>query len=271
MPADRVSAKLGFVESQGVMLDEIIASTRRRIAELKEREARDRRSPRTARGFGSVLGKPGLGVIGEVKRRSPSRGVLAAGLDAVEQARIYQHAGAAAVSVLTEPDHFGGSNEDLTMVSEAVDIPVLRKDFTLDPSQVWEAARIGADAVLLIVAILDDRQLSELLDAAARAGLAALVEVHNDREARRAMAAGARIVGVNNRDLRDFNVDLATSVRLAPLLSDVEVRIAESGIHTPAQAARMAEAGYDAVLVGEALVLASSPADLVTRMRGVTP
>lgn len=253
------------------MLDEIIASTNGRIAELRERVGRDRSSPRTARGLGSALGKAGLGVIGEVKRRSPSRGVLAAGLDAVEQARIYQRAGAAAVSVLTEPDHFGGSNQDLTMVAEAVDIPVLRKDFTLDPCQVWEAARIGADAVLLIVAILDDRRLAELLEETARAGLEALVEVHNAREARRALAAGARIVGVNNRDLRDFNVDLATSVRLAPLLAEVEVRIAESGIHTPAQAARMAEAGYHAVLVGEALVLAPSPADLVTRMRRLTP
>ncbi|MCQ3802652.1 MAG: indole-3-glycerol phosphate synthase TrpC [bacterium] len=253
------------------MLDEIIASTQRRIAELKEREGVDPQSPRTARGLASALGEPGLGVIGEVKRRSPSRGVLAAGLDAVEQARIYQQAGASAVSVLTEPDHFGGSNRDLTMVAEAVDIPVLRKDFTLDAAQVWEAARIGADAVLLIVAILDDSRLVELLEASAEAGLAALVEVHNAAEARRAITAGARIVGVNNRDLRDFNVDLATSVRLAPLLGDVEVRIAESGIHTPAQAAQMAEAGYDAVLVGEALVLARSPGDLVSRMRGVTP
>lgn len=251
------------------MLDEIIASTRRRIAELKERAGKDRQTPRAARGFGTALGRSGLGVIGEVKRRSPSRGVLASGLDAVQQARIYQQAGAAAVSVLTEPDHFGGSNQDLTMVAEAVDIPVLRKDFTLDPDQIWEAARIGADAVLLIVAILDDRRLSQLLEVAARAGLAALVEVHDDKEARRAKAVGARIVGVNNRDLRSFNVDLETSVRLAPLLAEAEVRIAESGIHTPAQAAQMADAGYDAILVGEALVRASDPADLVSRMRGV--
>lgn len=251
------------------MLDEIIASTRRRIAELKERAGKDRQTPRAARGFGTALGRSGLGVIGEVKRRSPSRGVLASGLDAVQQARIYQQAGAAAVSVLTEPDHFGGSNQDLTMVAEAVDIPVLRKDFTLDPDQIWEAARIGADAVLLIVAILDDRRLSQLLEVAARAGLAALVEVHDDKEARRAKAVGARIVGVNNRDLRSFNVDLETSVRLAPLLAEAEVRIAESGIHTPVQAAQMADAGYDAILVGEALVRASDPADLVSRMRGV--
>ena len=251
------------------MLDEIISSTHRRITELKDRGGADRVRREVTGRFETALGRPGLGVIGEVKRRSPSRGVLAAGLDPVRQARVYEQAGAAAVSVLTEPDHFGGSNEDLMKVAEAVDIPVLRKDFTLDPAQVWEAARIGADAVLLIVAILDDRSLADLLETAARAGLAALVEVHNAGEARRAMSAGARIVGVNNRDLRDFTVDLGTSVRLAPLLEEAVVRIAESGIHSPAQAGRMAGAGYDAILVGEALVRADDPGQLVARMRGV--
>ena len=208
-------------------------------------------------------------MIGEVKRRSPSRGVLAAGLDPWRQARIYEQAGAAAVSVLTEPEHFGGSNHDLSTVAEAVGIPVLRKDFILDPAQVWESARIGADAVLLIVAILDDRQLGQLLEETARAaaGLAALVEVHNPGEARRALGAGARIVGVNNRDLRDFTVDLGTARQLAPLLSEAAVRVAESGIHTPAQAAEMAQVGYDAILVGEALVKAPRPAELVSQMR----
>ncbi len=249
------------------MLDEIISSTHRRITVLKDRGGED--SPRrgvTGR-FETALARPGLAVIGEIKRRSPSRGVLAEGLDPVRQARIYEGAGAAAVSVLTEPDHFGGSNHDLTRVAEAVGIPVLRKDFTLDPAQVWEAAGIGADAVLLIVAILDDRRLGELLEVSAEAGLAALVEVHNAQEARRAVRAGAGIVGVNNRDLRNFTVDLGTSLHLAPMLADAKIRIAESGIHTPAQAAEMAAAGFDAVLVGEALVRARSPGDLVSQMR----
>ncbi len=251
------------------MLDDIVSSTRGRIDRLGAQSQDCARIPAVARDFGAALAAPGLGVIGEVKRRSPSRGVLAAGLDPVRQALIYQEAGAAAVSVLTEPEHFGGSNQDLSRVTGAVEIPVLRKDFILDPSQVWESVRIGADAVLLIVAILGDRRLAELVAVTARAGLAALVEVHNAREARRAIRAGARIVGVNNRDLRDFTVNLGTALSLAPLLKKAEVRVAESGIHTPSQAAEMAGAGYDAVLVGEALVRSGRPGDLVSRMRGV--
>ena len=250
-----------------VMLEEILASTRRRIAGLRDHVEGHDQPATSPRDFETALGATGLAVIGEVKRRSPSRGVLAAGLDPVRQARIYEQAGAAAVSVLTEPEHFGGSNHDLSTVAEAVGIPVLRKDFILDPAQVWESARIGADAVLLIVAILDDRQLGQLLEETARAGLAALVEVHNPGEARRALGAGARIVGVNNRDLRDFTVDLGTARQLAPLLSEAAVRVAESGIHTPAQAAEMAQVGYDAILVGEALVKAPRPAELVSQMR----
>lgn len=247
------------------MLDDIVAATRRRIAQL---EPGDGESSAGVRDFGAALAMPGLGVIGEIKRRSPSRGVLASGLDPVRQARIYQQAGAAAVSVLTEPDYFGGSNQDLSKVAQAVGIPVLRKDFILEPSQVWESARIGADAILLIVAILSDGRLAELLEVTGRAGLSALVEVHNAEEAERAMAAGARIVGVNNRDLRDFTVDLGTARKLAPALEGVEVRVAESGIHTPADAAQMGAAGYHAVLVGEALVRAEHPGDLVARMQG---
>ena len=251
-----------------MMLDGILSSTRRRIAQLSvESQPLDPASG-AVRDLASALAAPGLGVIGEVKRRSPSRGALATGLDPVRQALIYQQAGAAAVSVLTEPEHFGGSNQDLRSVTDAVGIPVLRKDFILDPSQVWESARIGADALLLIVAILDDRRLAELLEVTARAGLAALVEVHSAEEACRAVEAGAQIVGVNNRDLRNFTVDLGTALSLAPFLTDVEASVAESGISTPAHATRMAEAGYDAILVGEALVRSPDPGGLVSAMRG---
>ncbi len=251
-----------------MMLDEILSSTCRRIAGLTEPPEGDSTARRPPRALDIALGGAGLAVIGEVKRRSPSRGVLAEGLDPVRQARVYEQAGAAAVSVLTEPEYFSGSNQDLTRVAEAVGIPVIRKDFILDAAQVWESLRIGADAVLLIVAVLDDDQLKELLKTTDQAGLAALVEVHNPEEAQRAIEAGAQVIGVNNRDLRDFTVDLGTARRVAPYLSGASVRVAESGIHTPVQAAEMAEAGYDAVLVGEALVRSPNPGELVSKMRG---
>ena len=250
------------------MLDEILSSTRRRIARLREQPHADFSARGPVRAFDAALAGQGLAVIGEVKRKSPSRGVLAEGLDPVRQARIYEQAGAAAISVLTEPEHFSGSNRDLSAVAQAVSVPVIRKDFILDPAQVWESRHIGADALLLIVAVLGDEQLKGLLVETARAGMVALVEVHHPEEAERAIGAGARVVGVNNRDLRDFTVDLGTARRVAPYLSRASVKVAESGIHTPSQAAEMAEAGYDAVLVGEALVRARHPGELVSQLRG---
>jgi indole-3-glycerol phosphate synthase len=208
-----------------------------------------------------------MSVIAEVKRRSPSRGDLAPDLDPAIQAGRYAAGGAAAISVLTEPEFFGGSAGDLTTVVRKTGIPVLRKDFILDESQIWEARSWGASAVLLIVAALDDAQLTDLIGSAAEVGLDALVEVHDTEEARRAVDAGAEIVGVNNRDLRDFSVDLATAEKVAPLLADVEVTVAESGIFVGADAKRMAAAGYDAVLVGEALVKAEDPAALIEELR----
>lgn len=212
--------------------------------------------------------RPGLSVIAEVKRRSPSKGDLALGLDPATQAELYSAGGAAAVSVLTEPGFFGGSNDDLVAVREACPLPVLRKDFTVSAAQVWEARAIGADAVLLIVAALTDDELLRFLGEAADAGLAALVEVHTGAEAERALAAGATLIGVNNRDLATFTVDLGTAERVAPLLDGV-VRVAESGIGDPQDAARMARAGYDAVLVGESLVRSEDPAGFIGRLREV--
>jgi indole-3-glycerol phosphate synthase len=172
------------------------------------------------------------------------------------------------ISVLTERDHFGGSPEDLGTVRTVVPSPILRKDFILHPAQVWESAAIGADMVLLIVAALEDSQLRELLAEAEAAGLAALVEVHDEEEAERALNNGAAVVGVNNRDLRTFAVDLATAERIAPLLESAVVRIAESGIFSGAEARRMEAAGYDAVLVGESLVRARDPIALLSELRG---
>ncbi|NNC91160.1 MAG: indole-3-glycerol phosphate synthase TrpC [Acidimicrobiia bacterium] len=255
------------------MLDDIIAATRRRVRTLDQAALRhlalDRAPRRAPRSFESALTRPGVNVIAEVKRRSPSRGALAPDLDPVTQAAAYAAGGAAAISVLTEPEFFSGSLEDLEAVTRSVEIPVLRKDFIIDVAQVWESKLAGADALLLIVAALEDDLLARLLQETEDAGLEALVEVHTGEEADRATSAGARIVGVNNRDLATFTVDLATAESLAGRVGAAAARVAESGIHTGADAARMSAAGYTAVLVGEALVRADDPAALVAELRSV--
>ncbi|CAN5849172.1 indole-3-glycerol phosphate synthase TrpC [soil metagenome] len=254
-----------------MMLDEIVAATRARLPGLHRRADAVRAAAGSAGphpSFAEALRAEGLSVVAEVKRRSPSRGDLAPDLDPFVQAGAYATGGAAAISVLTETDYFAGSMADLKAVAGAVPVPVLRKDFIVDPLQVWEAAAGGAAAVLLITAVLDDAELSSLIAEAGRADLDALVEVHTEAEAHRAMAAGARVVGVNNRDLDDFSVDLTTAERIAPLIVDAAVTVAESGVFTGLDAARMGAAGYDAVLVGEALVVADDPAGLVAELRG---
>lgn len=248
------------------MLDKIVAAVHGRLPEVISQTDAHRAAARVSdRGFAAALSAPGISVIAEVKRRSPSRGTLNAGLDPARQAAIYEQGGAAAISVLTEQDHFGGSPADLEAVRLSTALPVLRKDFIVHPSQIWESAGMGADAVLLIVAILDDRTLGGLLAEAHEARLPALVEVHSAEEAARAVAAGAGIIGVNNRDLTTFEVDLATAERLASRIEGPSIRVAESGIHTPADVRRMAQAGYDAVLVGESLVRSADPAALIGR------
>ncbi len=250
------------------MLNEILAATRTQIDELDVDELRSRAGEAApSRSLSGRLAENGLSVIAEVKRRSPSRGDLAPQLDPVAQAGLYAAGGAAAVSVLTNEEFFGGSLADLTAVRRTVDVPVLRKDFVIDSAQIWESRAAGADAVLLIVAALSDEQLEVLVAEATDAGLEALVEVHNETELERALAAGAGLVGVNNRDLTTFTVDLRVAERLAPLLRDRVLMVAESGISEPAQAAAMAAVGYDAILVGEALVLAPDPAELVASLR----
>lgn len=252
------------------MLDQILADAKVRSdatvgrgAEFAELAA----AAGSARGFARALSGPGLSVIAEVKRRSPSRGVLAAGLDAVAQARAYEAAGATAISVLTEPLHFGGSLDDLVAVREAVAIPVLRKDFLLEPEQLWEARAAGADAALLIVAVLDDWHLERMLATAREAGVDALVEIHNTEEAERAIASGATLIGVNNRDLATFATTLTTAETLAASICRKGiVAVAESGIHGSEDAERMASAGYQAILVGEALVIADDPAATLSRL-----
>ena len=218
------------------------------------------------RDFAGALRAPGLGVIAEVKRRSPSAGALAAGADAGATARRYAEAGAAAISVLTEPDHFGGALDDLEIVRDAQTAPVLRKDFVVDPYQLVEARAAGADAVLLIVAAVGEA-LPDYLGHTAEAGLDALVEVHDEAELRVALDAGAPIVGVNNRNLTDLGVDLAVCERLLPQIPPAVVKVAESGISAGADAARMRAAGADAVLVGTSLMTAENPGALIAGFR----
>lgn len=222
-----------------------------------------------ARDFAAALASPGISVIAEFKRASPSRGIINAGMEPSERAKEFEKGGAAAMSVLTERDHFMGSPGDLETTRAVTSLPALRKDFTLHPAHIWEARTIGADAVLLIVAILDDELLEQLLATAAEAGLAALVEVHSPEEATRAVSAGATLVGVNNRNLRTFEVDLATAEKISPLLDEVDVRVAESGIKGPPDAARLVDAGYDALLVGEYLSRSPDPAEAIAGLRAM--
>ncbi|MDJ0962453.1 MAG: indole-3-glycerol phosphate synthase TrpC [Acidimicrobiia bacterium] len=252
------------------MLDAIVQSARDRAAALapqsNELVARARDAA-PARPFASALTGPSLRVIAEIKRRSPSAGPIAPDVEPATQALQYVAGGAAAISVLTEPDFFDGSLADLRAVRSTVEVPVLRKDFTVHPDQVWEARAAGADAVLVILAILIDDEVTALLETAHSAGVAALVEAHTIAEVERALVHGAEIVGVNNRDLTTFVTDLATAEQAAGYLSDVAVTVAESGVSSPAGAARMAAAGYDAILVGEAAVSADDPAAFVASLQ----
>lgn len=253
------------------MLDQILSATKVRISRLRHDanviEDAARSMPAT-RDLRAALGAPGLSVIAEVKRKSPSRGILSHTLDPVDQAGSYEAGGAAAISVLTEPDFFSGSPLDLTQVKNAVSIPVIRKDFILDPLQVFEAKAMGADALLLIVAALELPQLKDLLELTYELGLQALVEAHEAAEVAVALELSAPIIGVNNRNLETFEVDLATAEGLSEMFTDEDVVVGESGIHTPSDAKRMSDAGYDAVLVGEALVRAGDPAALIQELKG---
>lgn len=213
---------------------------------------------------------PGSSVIAEVKRRSPSKGELADIPDPADLARRYAAGGAAAISVLTEERRFGGSLDDLRAVRGAVDIPVLRKDFLVDPYQLLEARAAGADLALLIVAALDDDTLRRLHEEARELGLTVLVEVHDEAETERAVELGADLIGVNARDLRTLDVDDGTFARLAPLVPDDRVLVAESGITGPDDVRALVAAGAGVVLVGEALVRDGDPEGAVRAMTGVT-
>jgi indole-3-glycerol phosphate synthase len=253
-PADEATLRATY-------LDDLLAGAHRRVAEARAHRplaelrtaARERPAPPS---FHAALAAPGVSVIAEIKRASPSKGPLAPDLDAPVQARAYIDGGAAAVSVLTEPDRFHGGLEDLADVA-ALGVPALRKDFVVDHYQLWEARLAGASAVLLIVAALDEPTLAELHEEARLAGLDVLVEVHDADEVAVCHRIGATIVGVNARDLRTFELDPDAFARLRPQLPGGALAVAESGVSSGDDVRRAAVAGADAVLVGESLVTAS--------------
>lgn len=262
----------GYAE-QVTVLDDIVEGVRSDVADrmatvsLEELKARASTVP-AARDFQAVLRGDDVCVIAEVKRSSPSKGALAEIADPAALAREYEAGGAHCISVLTEQRRFGGSLADLAAVRAAVDIPVLRKDFIVTSYQLWEAKAYGADVVLLIVAALDQEALVSLVERTRSLGLTPLVEVHDEHEVDRAVDAGATVIGVNARSLKTLEVDRGTFARVAPRIPDSVVKIAESGVRDARDLIVYAEAGADAVLVGESLVTGKDPRaavhDLVT-------
>lgn len=244
-----------------MILDKLADSARNRVERLKiekplEQVKAEALACDTATGFPfeKALAAAGISFICEVKKASPSKGVIAQDFPYLDIAKEYEKSGASAISVLTEPEYFLGSDEYLKEIAEAVAIPVLRKDFTVDAYQIYEAKVLGASAVLLICAILDDEQLTEYLQIAHRLGLSALVEAHDGEEVRRAVKAGARIIGVNNRDLRTFTVDIKNSVSLRDQIPEGTIYVSESGITTAEDVGVLYRNRTNAVLIGETLI-----------------
>tara|TARA_B100001123_G_scaffold441390_2_gene582471 strand:+ start:1974 stop:2765 length:792 start_codon:yes stop_codon:yes gene_type:complete len=238
------------------ILDRIIADKRIEVESAKKQidiDEMQRRcvAARETRGFAKGISKDGLSVIAEIKRASPSAGLFAPDLDAVDTACAYEIAGASALSVLTDRKYFHGCKEDLTLARDAVGLPVLRKDFIVDVYQIYESRAIGADAVLIIISAVTNER--DLIEVAKSAGLDCLVEVHDEYDLDRALQAGASIVGINNRDLRTFHTDLAVTEQLLPLVPEGVVTISESGIKSVDDIARVHDCGVDAILVGESL------------------
>jgi indole-3-glycerol phosphate synthase len=247
------------------ILDKIVEARRESIAHRKRvlpdvplKIASHKAGP--PRDFPGALTGGGYNVIAELKKGSPSRGIIRANYDPAALAPLLEAAGAAAFSVLTEEEFFFGSLADLKAVRKAVQIPVLRKDFIIDPWQIWETRAAGADSFLLIVAILEEGELCDLLTLGRSLGMEPLVEVHSSEELRRALGVGARIIGVNNRDLRDFQVSLDTSLNLVDEIPEECIAVSESGLHSREDMFRLAEAGFDAFLIGEHLMKDADPA-----------
>jgi indole-3-glycerol phosphate synthase len=252
------------------VLSEIIGKKRERVAAAKERhplgEVQRRENPRA---LSAALRAEGINIIAEFKRRSPSKGVIRADANLSQIVESYEAGGAVGISVLTEEDYFSGSLDDLKTVKTTVNLPVLRKDFVFDEYQVYESAAAGADAILLIVAALDDETLSRLRQVAEdELGIDALVEVHTSEEMKRAVACGATLIGVNNRDLRTFEVSLDTSLSLAREAPSDALLISESGLRGPDDLRLLRDAGYHGFLIGETLMRARNPEDTLRNFVG---
>ncbi|HEX3042335.1 MAG TPA: indole-3-glycerol phosphate synthase TrpC [Solirubrobacterales bacterium] len=256
------------------MMDQLIAGAREGVeARRRDLSQADLESRLSARGedrpFNEALVRPGLSVIAEFKRRSPSAGQLAREeIDLAAQVSAYERGGAAALSVLTDEPHFGGSLADLRAARAACDLPIIRKDFIVEPYQLYEAAVHGADAVLLIVAALDDEDLGALHQEARAIDLDCLVEVHDEAELERALEAGAEVIGINNRNLDDMSVDIATTFELMPDVPAGKTVVAESGISGRAELEELDRVGVDAVLIGGALMEAPDPEAKVRELTG---
>ncbi len=254
-----------------MILDDIVAHKRMELPAL-QREFETWQPPArppARRDFAGALRRPGMSLIAEFKRRSPSRGDIRAGADPTLVARAYQAAGAAAMSVLTDARFFGGSLEDLRAARRACALPVLRKDFILHPAQIAQSSgEEGPDCLLLIAAVLETEELRSLRRLAAACGQAALVEVHDEEDLEKALASGAEVIGVNNRDLQTFEVDIETTLRLRPRIPEGKVVVSESGVHGREQVQRLEEAGVDAILVGEALMTAEEAERKIEELLG---
>ena len=262
-------------QDEWMILDTIAATAKERVAVAKEalplaeQIARARESDcNTGFPFEQALAKKRMSFICEVKKASPSKGLIAPEFPYVQIAKEYEAAGADAISVLTESAYFQGKNEYLTKIRQTVQIPLLRKDFTVDEYMIYEAKNIGADAVLLICAILSPMQLSEYAGIARELGLSALVEAHDEREVKMALAADARIVGVNNRNLKDFTVDINNSVRLREMVPENILFVSESGMKTRQDIERLEQNGTNAVLIGETLMRSADKKAALQELRG---
>lgn len=257
------------------ILDTIAEHAKRRVEAAKkrvpldelQRECLSMRMPHELNAFESALRRPGMSFICEVKKASPSKGVISEDFPYLSIAEEYEDAGADAISCLTEPKWFLGSDLIFSEIREHVRVPMIRKDFTVDPYQIYQARVMGADAVLLICALLDTPALREYLELVRSLGLAALVETHDEREIESAMEAGARIIGVNNRNLKDFSVDFSNARRLRGMIPKECIYVAESGVAGPSDVATLRQVGADAVLMGEVLMRAPDRGAMLREMR----